>query len=602
MNLLHTAPLRASVALALLFNPVAHAQLQVFGDWSGSQSLDVYVDASAGAGGNGTLSNPFSSITGALETLETGGLLGVQDVTINVMGIGPYDELGDEPEAFPLAIPAHGVAIEAHFVGADLPRVGPSLGVSVASVIEVDSVGNSSLSPSVVRGLSLWNGYDDVNPNSVVRVDVPASAVTERIAPEFRDCVIDGEPFYGVELIGAAGIQNEALFERNVIEQVDIAFGEAGVRIEGSGGGVMAPLFRANEIFNYQVNVDIDGGGASNQSRFQSNVIRDGGTNVFIGNASPWILSNTIAAATTSSSLPGVGVEWTGPGPIGFMNNLLWNPTGPDVVGSLAIFENQPYERQALFNVDQDDRLFGSNLPWVTSPWPAGGQVDPFVDYSGRDFHLVPDSWVEGIGISTATIFQGPVLVADVPGLGQPTPIRWDLAWDMDFQGRQQGGGVEVGADAVTQASAATAALTLQFDPLAANPADALGNLRPDPAGNWITDVVIEGQAGDHFVLCATVVYDEQTDEAGPLVEDRFSYHHSIVPGLGTSFGLPFNYLLPFPTTTFTGSPERIALNLGAMDPNRVEAEVYLQVLSWGASSQGATSFSSERLVLELNR
>ena len=229
----------SALAFGALFQAQATAQVQVFGEWEGAGTIELTVGPAAA----------FPTITAALAAANAAGLIGAVPVTINVES-GVYSLATGE--IFPIVIPAHGVTIEALNIAVGGRPALTAVPGGATELILIGSVGNEELPPSTIRGLSLFNTFQI--PNSAdIRIDMIFDE-KGRVAPEIRDCIITGEPSFGVQMVADPGIVLEAVMERNLVTAIDPFFGVAGIDILGAGG-ISSPLIRANEVQLYQSNV-----------------------------------------------------------------------------------------------------------------------------------------------------------------------------------------------------------------------------------------------------------------------------------------------------------------------------------------------------------
>ncbi|MEM6567439.1 MAG: DUF1565 domain-containing protein [Planctomycetota bacterium] len=627
-----TAGLRAMAAASLapvlgLLAVPASGQTTIFGDWVANPSQELYVSPAGLPTNPGTLAQPLDSVTGALAAAA--GNIGVIPVTINVLN-GTYSPATGE--VFPLTIPAHGVAIEAYNVGGGpLPLFTVGFGGGATEILLIDEVGTEDLPPSAIRGLAFANSNLTAGA-AEIRIAVPAQDEPTRIAPEIRDCELtgfaeEGGPDFGLQMLGAANVVDETVFERNVVERIDVRQGIAGVDILGDANGVMAPLLRCNEIHLYETNVRIAGGGPSNQTRVQSNFIQAGEINVDLTGCAPFIVNNTIAFAQSDG--PGAtGITWAMMPTLGFANNILWNPNAVDVGGGLGIFATAPGpERIAFFNMDEDGTLFAATLAGVPNVFTIiPGGVAP--DFVGGNFPVVFPSDLHLLGTSVAigggfldpsvTVLPGGVSSTAIPFAPGVVDVRLDNVYDIDFEGRIQGtlgavSEVDIGADEFTGDPAvnATRNATLVPTPVVGfgTALDLLGNLSPDAGGMWNTQVDIVGNPGDFFILLGSFGFaDTATSATGAIVENRFIYQNqlfgpAILAGLTTltNVGLQAgpNTLQLSSGFIPAGGTFTQNITLGMAGPGLFEAETHLQAIVFDPLLTAAQS--TTRLHIELN-
>ena len=255
------------------------------------------------------------------------------------------------------------------------------------------------------------------------------------------------------------------MFERNHVTRNDAFNGTAAVQIGGTGLGVESPLLRCNRLERFAVNLLITGGGLQNQPRVQSNFIQAGEINVDLDACAPYLVSNTIAFAASGGG-PAIGLRWSGAvAELGLSNNLLWNPDlnftpTLDAVGPLGVFNNNlaQLERWAFFNEDEDDTFFNATgaSPGVLSTGVLVGFTPDFVGGNfptagvATDLHLLDTSPLIAAG-AVNDIVTDPasgVMSANIPFPAGAVDVRRDTIYDIDFEGRLQGGAdTEIGAD-----------------------------------------------------------------------------------------------------------------------------------------------------------
>ncbi len=634
---LRTYALVALGGSALL--PHAAAQTEVFGEWEGANSVELFVALPPlGVPGNpGTLAAPVPSITAALALAAANGDLDVNPVTINVTGNGLHDQMSGE--VFPITLPAYGVSIEAHYLGGGIrPQVSAG-GIGATEIFLYDEVGNPDLPVSVLRGLTIFNSFN-VAGSADVRIAIPAVEEDVRIAPEIRDCIMTGEPNFGVQIFSTPGAAMDPVLERNLITGIDPFFGIAGVDIvSDEDGGTMSALIRSNEITRYQSNLRITGGGLSNQCRVESNFISVGETNVELAGCAPYIMNNTIAFAFSNAAPVATGISWVGMPALGLSNNLIWNPDqgavmGVDIAGPLAVFaaSGGDLRREAFFNVDEDNTLFaatvGGTLGVVTiyDTVTQGGPLFVGLDFGNgvgaTDMHLTPLSPMIDFGLTdpwVTTLATG-VSSINVPGPLGARDVRMDTVYDGDFDARLAGTSVDVGADefigirdGLPQASLTRDAMLMPtIGSTFGIDMDELGNMIPDDGGLWNTQVDIVGTPGDFAFLFAGFTFDDfATTAAAVTVENRFLMQNTIIAGLipgvvticnmGLQLGAGFQQFNsgPIPANGIL----RTNLTFGAAQLGLTEGEVQLQALVLGpATAGGIGAQMTNRLTLEVNQ
>lgn len=631
----------AFLAIAALLHPTASAQItQVFGEWEGAGTVELYVAfPPLGALGNpGTVAQPLPTITSALAAANAAGLIGAVPVTINVIDPGPALQYNAAAgEIFPIAIPAFGVTIEAHFaVGPNGPIVSAFQGGATETFL-INTVGNAALPPSTIRGLEIRNSFQVLGAADI-RIAVPANPTGNevRVVPEIRDCLITGAPVFGVQMLSSNGITLEPVLERNVITGIDPFLGTAGVDVVG-GTGITSPLIRSNRIQLYQTNLRVNGGGLSTQPRVQSNFIQIGNVNVDLTNCAPFVVNNTIAfAGTQTASQPVFGLRWQSLPAFSLSNNIIWNPlwsgaSATDVAGSLAVFNNPT--RRALFNMDEDDTLFNATMagvPGVVTIYSKFVQGPPqFVGANPPtfpapvDLHLQATSPCIGAGLSSEVVnFLTTILSATIPGLPVASLVRLDFAYDIDFEGRIEGvpqmvNAVDLGADEFTgldpvlvPSPTRAAVLRRTSGSVFGTDMDMFGNLRPDATGAWNSQVEVVGTPGDFVIFAAGFAFvDRVTDPStAALIENRSVYQdlvlwNQVVPGMATNASLGVDLGANTLTWAFGVIPPSGVLTanitLGAASSALAESELQLQALV--ADPTLTQIQTTARLTLEVN-
>lgn len=630
--------LRSTALVALtgaILLPQALAQTEVFGEWEGAASAELFVALPPlGAIGNpGTLAAPLPTITSAVAAADAAGLLNVAPVTINVLGNGLHNQAAGE--AFPIALPAYGVSVESHYLGGG-PRPQVSAGgIGASEIFLFDTTGNPDLPVSTLRGLSIFNSFA-VPGSADIRIAVPPAADNARIAPEIRDCIITGEPTFGVQIISTAGVANETVLERNIITGIDPFFGIAGVDIVDAedDGGTTSALIRSNEIERFQSNLRITGGGLANQCRIESNFISVGEVNVELEACAPYLINNTIAFAFSNTAATATGISWVAMPALGLSNNLIWNPDqggvlGIDIAGDLAVFAGAGADlrRFAFFNVDEDDTLFAATVaavPNVVTVYDAATQGGPL--FVGGDFgngtlftdmHLTAASLMIDSGLASPLVTSVPVGVSSIslPSVAGTVDVRMDAVYDADFGARLAGVQVDVGADEFTDLQAGPISVTrgATLAPVVGAAfgvdMDELGNMVPDVNGLWNSQVDIVGTPGDFAFLFACFSYDDfATSVSAAIVENRSLLQNTILAGvipgvitvcnLGLQLGTGFQQFNSgvIPATGIL----RTNLTFGAAQLALSEGEVQLQALVIDPS--GAYAQTTNRLTLEVNQ
>jgi len=612
--------------------PASAQTMQWFGEWAAAvpAARQLYVSSGLGAAGNpGTLAAPLDTISGALALATTNGWLGTVPVTINVMS-GTYTFPG---EAFPIALPAHGVSIESYsLAGAPRPIVDASL-FPARDTFVFNTLGTPALPDSVLRGLDIRNIAQTAN-STEVRIEVPLGGMEpgQRVAPEIRNCIISGGASVGVDIVSTEDVIMEAVVERNEIrfEMSKEPVPAIGVRVTG-GTAPSSPVIRSNYIESFQTNVLFTGGGNTNQPRLQANFIQVGEINVSCDSCEPTITGNTIAFAFEPSGAA-AGITWTGIAQMTLANNLIWNPAHgamftnpPDIVGSLANFLMGDPLRGAWFNYDEDDILATAGLPFVNlGPLTTGPLTPDFVGGGGSgatpvDLHLFPTSGLREMAFipEHALGFSGfgPLVVFGAPA---PIVVRRDHSFDIDFDARISGFGTDVGADEVTAilgpvASSGTrgASIAPTVGSASGSDIDIIGSLLPTPAGTWSTDVDLIGTPGDLVMLISGVgFFDLTTDPAfpGPLLENTAVFQNlladgSVVPGMLTTASFSLDIVGGSVTVGFALIPASgsvpMNVNFGAVNPAFLEAEAHLQAVFFDPTA--TLIQTTNRLSLDLN-
>lgn len=628
-------------ATGLMFSAHATAQVTSYGEWydSGVTSLELYVDHS-GFGPGGVPA--FKSITDALASLPTPLTV---PTTINVLP-GSYDVANGE--TFPLMLPTHGLTIEP-YGGGWADSVVDTTGANALEAFLYNSQGNQALPDSVLRGLGILH-FSSLSGSAVVRVDVPSPAMgEEEVAVEIRDCVIAGESTYGVDIVGQRGIRQVTVIERNLVTPISTYGGSgiAGIHIQGSDSP-MSPVVRSNDINYFLTNVLIERGGLNNQPRIQSNFIQRGEINVDVADAAPFLINNTIAYATATSGA--IGLRLTSAVGAGLFNNMIWNPeieqysyNPADVVADAATLTSlndvnlaapvllNEFLRTALNNIDEDDFLYNqvelvSGMPNFGPSHPLNPLTPGFVGgdvWPGGDLHLAASSPARSQGLIDVAVFIPNALnfiSAEVGYPGNTMFVRLDHGHDFDFGARVTGRGLDIGADQciLLEPGAPTSYLreaTLAANTGTGNDIDYYNNVYPDASGDWASEVVVDGIAGDiMLVIFGTGFRDTVADPIGlsptpfentSLFENEL-FSNIAFPGVVTptsiSAGLDSTYMVLVTGGVHAGTPVAVPFNFGPATAALWEAEVQVQgvALTFDGSGNKIVQ-STNRMTLELN-
>jgi hypothetical protein len=312
------------IAVALLFLAApSHAQVEFFGRWHDLAPLGTtarfFVDAASPPGGGvpNNPNSPYRTVTEVLQDTFFQAVFGVLPITINVLP-GRYDSnLG---QTFPIDLPAHGVCLEALGV---VPAAGAVEIRTIGSAIRVTSIGNSTLPPTVIRGLDIEAGAGsfaiDVTPNG---------SIGQTSAVEIRDNFIHGTNCQlGLRVLATSHRAMEVIERNRIVTERSIFPNSAqppstlGVRLQVTPNS--SPVMRSNEVARFDTNVQLLGG----RSRLLSNLIQVAEENVFVAGANPILVNNTIAFAArmTLGTTNVFGIRAVG-GSVTMVNNLVFNP------------------------------------------------------------------------------------------------------------------------------------------------------------------------------------------------------------------------------------------------------------------------------------
>ena len=632
------------LAISALFGASqANAQtLETYGDWVQSGTHVEYYVARTGASPLPAGVTVLPNITSALAQAVTDGTFGTVPVTINVAAAaGTYGAFVGE--VFPIQLPVHGVSIEAYDVstvnGKPIVASG-GFGGGAQEIFLFNSIGNSDLPPSVLRGLEVRNNSGAANA-AEVRVDITTGTVSpgDRIPLEIRDCLIRGAADLGVDLVGDEVASMEVVLERNVIEAAASGPNQANVGLRVTGGlAPCSPLIRANDIRLFPLNVQIAGGGESNQTRLQSNFIQVGDTNVQLRECAPWIISNTIAFAFKPKGVA-VGIDMGGITDYTLSHNLIWNPkqlgmsTDPvDVQNLSATFTPVTSSfRNNWINMDEDDAIIAAGFT-LNHPTGGIGGVGVQPDFVGgdtgsglgvTDLHLNTTSLLIDLGIYPE--FQNDLTTwdreNDVSGAGSTIYIRTDHGHDRDFDPRVVGYMTEIGADEVVAdlgPTSFTRAAHIRVHPGLPGFADvdAIGNMKPSAAGNWEANILFQGNvppSGSVPDIVTLVMgygfmdLEPSTLNPAGTIENRSLYQNIlfnglIIPGVSghASYTLDLGAgSLMLATTLVDALGEATwTVNLGPATAGFVEGEIFLQAL---VLSSTGNAVASNRMPIELN-
>ncbi|HKX46880.1 MAG TPA: DUF1565 domain-containing protein, partial [Planctomycetota bacterium] len=288
------------------------------------------------------------SITGALTDPTISLLVGLPGllVTINVAP-GTYDAANGE--VFPLTIPAHGLSLESWTEGLTGPLDRPVVAVGFSGPgIFVDRIGDNSLPPSVVQGLSITGGIPAIDVDPAPPPFEPKEPI--RIGVELRDNVITSSP-RGIRLNTQAYLASLYVVEDNDVGgPVPVALGGVGgvgIEEECQEGAAASTLYRSNRIQLYEVDLSIEGFGGAIDDRLPcaprifSNFLQLAEFTARITNCDTFLVNNTLAFAVNySGNMLAEGLRVTG-GSLEHHNNILWNP---DNAGGAFFFPTMPVD------------------------------------------------------------------------------------------------------------------------------------------------------------------------------------------------------------------------------------------------------------------
>ena len=621
-----------AAAFALIASATAAAQAPAYGDWWATGG-ELYVSPTGTPAGPGTLAQPFRSITDITNLVNLNTLNA--PLTINVL-LGSYTAASGE--TFPIQLPAYGVTVEAFDLRTGGRPLVDAVNAGANETFLFNSLGNTDLPDSVIRGLDIRNNSAAFN-SAELRIDVPSPTEgAERIAIEVRDCEISGQASVAVDLVGQPGINFECVIERNRIfpRNGKEALAGIGVRVLGSTAPT-SPVIRSNQINSFPTNVLFFGGELANQPRLQANFIQVGGVNLSVQSCAPFVVGNTIAYAFAPSNAR--GVELLNVPDMTLAHNLIWNPDhggmgyDPDDVGpDFSSFQDGDPVRGAWFNMDQDDDIYTNVTLTVGLPnfGPLTGYTAGFVGgdvgagAAVTDLHLAANSQMRELGGTNLEVAPGDLLwsASEVPGLPASIWVRRDHAHDFDFDARVSGSLVDIGADecvdllAVAAPSISTTrAATLRPAVGTANDLDEIGNLHPDANGNWATQVEVLGTPGDLILLISGVGFAEtiaNPTAGGPATLINTALFENLLltgliyPGMANAASLSTG-IDPSNVVILTGGvvgagPLNIPIGYGAFNPAFVEAEAHLQAVALTVDANGNTVIqTTNRLSLDLN-
>ncbi len=654
-------PSLAGATCALACVSVATAQ-QFLGHWDdqsgvtppgGTQSIDIFVDASAPLGGIGTATLPFRTITEglALPQLLTGypGILGsvVTDIrfTINVAP-GLYDA----NEIFPLDLPANGVSLETWNDGTFLPDDRAIITSAGGPAVRVAWIGEESMPASVIQGLDITGGPAILVSPATFGTD-PG---TEVLSVEIRDNRIAGSR--GIELETPPGFSTQYVLENNDIgrEAFEILSGVGGVGVSEVcfKEAAASTLYRSNRIQLYERLLSIDNqsglgkaGALTCVPRLFSNILQFGETLAAISNCDTFLINNTLAFAVNLGGNPApVGLSVTN-GSLELHNNILWSP---DVTGGGALQAAMPIDliltNVVLPNPPLANIIFDQvGIPTAAnSPNFVDGNVVPTPLVIPMDLHLTPAS-VAAIGqgsLASAIDLTETVrswMYPSVP-MGIET-VRTDVSLDNDLDSRVHNSGVagdaglppmvDIGGDEFRQLLPFVGARPIRdgriefTDRMGACPPtqNALGNVVPElnpvnPNQPYLVTLFLDGQPNGAFVVFITIGFFEEifSPAIAGLTPNDALYQNFYLPilGLGSlAFDLNPGLSVSIAGGLFDANGEaivnhRLTFGQPIFDPmgNSVidEAECYYQMATFDPAPPAGRWGVSNRVKFELDQ
>ncbi|MEO0649429.1 MAG: hypothetical protein AAFZ65_01975 [Planctomycetota bacterium] len=599
----------ALAALALL-GLTSNASAQLLGDWEDStfQTVEVYVSPTGlDVFPNGTLNdglNPSCPLQ-TLQAVESayGPIFGLAAFTIN-LAPGIYAP----PTDGSFTITAFGTSVETWNNGSGGgPLQRAVLDAQGGIAIEVTSIGQPTLPPSVIDGLEFMSA------GSAVNIDTGAAPAGQDItlAVEIRDNLME-DCFNGVSWFTDASLKERHVIENNIIGD-DTLRQAAG--LFAIHNGLSSTLIRSNVVSGFEEGITILNSNSASPDRVRprvfSNFVRLGERLVNLFDTDAVVINNTVAFAYDFTVVPSVsGIDWRG-GTLELHNNILWNPLTPSGTTANDLLTAGTVNQTS--NLNEDVAL--------NTPGFAGGDAHPASTLT--DLHLSSTSAMIGAG-NLAEVAAVPGTVRSIATGSMRTRI--DLAVDVDLDSRvhralgEPSIAVDIGADefhAVSENGRDYERIDL-VNPAGVTPAtqDALGNLSPLPPlpgqlGNqrrYEATLYLTGQPGALWFINYGIGYlDTVLDPAvGLQVQNRYVFQNTFALGISGNLQLDLVTPLGGASTLFgvfdpMGDATAVfpfgTVNV-APPTSLLEAESWLQMVSVDAAGLVR---NSNRVTVELN-
>ena len=517
---------------------------------------NVYYVAPTGSNANpGTITAPWRTVTHAVATAQSLTPIG-NPITINLRA-GTYGA----SETYPIELPARGIKLEAFEPGVVIS------GTQFEPVLRVNRAGAQNgtcgVTPgTILRGLTLRDGIAGIEIDTSISglpVNTPDQVHVHR-------CRLVQNRSTGITIWTRVGRNSQ-----HVVEECEIAFN---ANESGFGTGINAVnldgtstnLFRANDIHDNEVGIQVFGAPATTLPRIVSNVVHDAEWGIALLNCSARVVNNTQGYGRPFSlNQPVFGVLIAGAGNIVLANNIIWNPMSY-AAGASAVTD--------LSNGGTGVLTQATN--WILSVVGAGNS--PQFVAAPTDLHLQASSPLLDAGTNS---FVLPTVTVNVGAMSARADCGMDLDGDsriLDFVG-DAAPSVEIGADERTDGGGA--AVRLSCPQL-----DAFGNLHTNGVPTPI-NVALSGNPGDLAVLFLWI----------PSNQDPIAYHRFAAP-LG-SWRMPGDASVRRAGSGSVGAAGTFDVPLTIPPTLGLELELYLQGATLSASGTGTVS---NRLLLEINR
>lgn len=546
-------------AIGAAISPCLAAQ-DLLGHWDAATMVptqaaySLYVDAANTGPADGSVNNPYPTITDALvnwvypfhghPTYNPGVTPVPFNFSINVKD-GTY-----ATETWPLELPANGVSLESWFdedSGPDARAIlQPGGGVEA---IRVNWLGIEELFPSVIQGLQIEGGTRGILVDPA-QLSTPG---TEPVSVEIRDNIILGS-FTGIELQTRAHWASLYVIEGNEIgdnltapgKKQPMSNGNAAVLERCEQYAAASTLYRSNRAQLYDTIIDIlsvadpINGNLPCVPRIFSNHFQLGETIVSTDNCDTFLINNTLAFAVNYGATPVPTTLSVTGGQLEYHNNIVWSPDT-----AFPYFAASPTDEVIPAGTIATTNLVFDVTP-AALPFMASGDFLP-VPYAGlMDLHLTAGS-VNAIGLGTndsAADMANDTVRSwqfDTVPVGIMT-VRTDVNLDVDYDSRISNSGVVNGAEAVPTVDIGGDEFKFEIVPgrrngrlemtrrdgTAPDTQNALGVVIPDefpmPGSidrSWSVELFADGPANGLFIIYAGFGFDEtilDVQAGGPTI------------------------------------------------------------------------------------